>query len=161
LQDKNGRTKIVYINDASGNRIGGYFVRYDANGRETGRESFTDKPATPDPAVGLDGTYDGRISGGSSGALKITVLAGRVSGTIGGVHEGDPITASFASALGADGSFSAPATGVLRTTWGDGKTSTFTFTGTIRGKVDGKSGAGTWSGGNNWGKSSGSWQAAK
>ena len=162
VKDKNGMTKVIYINDANGNRIGGYYVKYDANGREIGRESFTETPTPPEPPpAALDGTYAGRITGGSSGSLRITVQGGQVSGTIGGVHEGDPITASFSGTLGKDGSFSASAAGTLRTTWSDGKTSSFTFTGTVSGRVNGRTGTGSWSGGNTWGKSSGTWQASK
>ena len=162
VKDKNGMTKVIYINDANGNRIGGYYVKYDANGREIGRETFTEKPAEPDTTpTALDGTYSGRISGGSTGSLRITVQGRQLTGSIGGVHEGDPITASFSGSLGTDGSFSAPASGVLKTTWGDGKTSTYTFTGRVSGKVNGRSGSGTWSGGNTWGSSKGTWQASK
>lgn len=162
VKDKNGMTKVIYINDANGNRIGGYYVKYDANGREIGRETFTEKPTPPEPPpASLDGTYSGRISGGSSGSLTITVRGGQVSGTIGGVHEGDPIHATFSASVGADGSFSASASGTLRTTWSDGKTSSYGFTGRVSGKVNGRSGSGSWSGGNTWGSSKGTWQASK
>jgi hypothetical protein len=161
VKDKNGMTKLVYINDANGNRIGGYTVRYDANGREIGRESFTEKPAEPQGNAALDGTYSGRISGGSSGTLRLTVSGGHINGTIGGVHEGDPITASFSGTLGSDGAFSASASGTLRTTWGDGKTSSYGFTGRVSGRVNGRSGSGSWSGGNSFGQSKGTWQASK
>ncbi|HRK24600.1 MAG TPA: hypothetical protein PLQ11_06575, partial [Beijerinckiaceae bacterium] len=167
VKNSSGMTKVVYINDANGNRIGGYYVNYDASGKETGRQHFTEsggaQPQTASAPVNpaLEGTYSGRIAGGSSGSLTFTVSGGQVSGTIGGVHEGDPINASFSGPLSAEGTFSAAANGVLRTTWADGKTSTFTFTGKIGGKVNGRSGSGTWSGSNRWGASKGTWSASK
>jgi len=166
VKSKDGMTKVVYINDANGNRIGGYYVNYDASGKETGRQHFkesggADSQSASAPNPALDGTYSGRITGGSSGSLTITVSGGQVSGTIGGVHEGDPITASFSGPLSADGGFSAAAKGTLRTTWSDGKTASFTFAGKVSGKVNGRSGSGSWSGGNQWGASQGTWSARK
>ncbi|GEO83756.1 MULTISPECIES: hypothetical protein [Alphaproteobacteria] len=111
-------------------------------------------------AADLAGQYNGRISGKASGSLTFVVSGSSISGSISGVFEGDSFTARFSGSLNADGSFSAPTTGVLQ-----GKlykeTKPYPFNGTVSGRVDGTSGAGQWSGSNKWGGGSGSWQASK
>jgi len=163
LEDSNGRTKVVYINDAKGNRIGGYYIHYDKNGREIGRETFTETPNTPtvqEPAATLSGRYQGPISGASSGSIALTVSGSSVNGTVTGVFKGDSFRASFSGSLNGDGSFSAPAQGVLQGNWGDHVTP-YPFNGRVSGRVDGRGGTGTWSGKNQWGGGSGTWRASK
>ena len=164
LKDKNGTTKVVYVNDAQGNRIGGYYVHYDANGRETGRESFKenapDQQPTQQPAATLSGRYVGRISGEAGGSIEMTVSGASVSGRISGSYQGDAFTSSFSGAVNGDGSFSAAARGVLQGNL-NGKISPYSFNGAVKGRVDGRSGSGSWSGKNSWGAASGSWSARK
>ena len=163
LKDANGTTKVVYINDANGNRIGGYYVHYDKNGREIGRETFTETPNTPtaqEPAAVLSGRYQGPISGASSGSITLNVSGSSVSGTVTGVFKGDSFRANFSGSLNGDGSFSAPAQGVLQGNWGDHVTP-YPFNGRVSGRVDGRGAAGAWSGKNQWGGGSGTWRASK
>lgn len=161
IKDRNGTTKVIYINDASGNRIGGYYVHYDAAGREIGRESFKETPPEPQqPAPTLSGRYAGRITGQAGGSFEMTVSGATVSGRISGSYQGDGFTSSFSGALNADGGFSAPAHGVLQGNLG-GKISPYPFNGVVSGRVDGRSGAGAWSGKNQWGAASGQWSARK
>lgn len=165
LKDKNGTTKVVYINDAAGNRIGGYYVHYDASGREIGRESFKESPPEPQqptqqPAAALSGHYVGRISGQAGGSFEMTVSGASVSGRISGAYQGDAFSSSFSGAINADGGFSAAAHGVLQGNLG-GKISPYPFNGVVSGRVDGRAGSGNWSGKNQWGAAAGQWSARK
>lgn len=163
LKDANGATKVVYINDANGNRVGGYYVHYDKNGREIGRETFTETPNTPtvqEPSADLSGRYQGPISGGSNGSITLTVSGSSVSGTVSGVFKGDSFRASFSGSLNGDGSFNASAQGVLQGNWGDHVTP-YPFNGRVSGRVDGREATGAWSGKNQWGGGSGTWRASK
>ena len=163
VQDSNGTTKVIYINDANGNRIGGYYVHYDPSGREIGRETFKEtanNPPIQQPAVVLSGHYRGRISGRSSGSIAITVAGSSISGSISGVHEGDSFSASFSGSIGGDGSFDVPAQGVLQGKWGDHVTP-YPLSGHVSGRVDGRAGAGRWSGRNQYGTDGGTWKASK
>jgi hypothetical protein len=165
IRNQAGMSKLVYINDAAGNRIGGYYVHYDAQGREIGRETFKESPAVPEqpvqqPGSILSGQYKGRIGGQASGSMSITVAGASVSGSISGVYKGDRFTSTFSATLQADGSFSGAARGVLQGEFA-GKISPYPFDGTVSGRVDGTTGSGKWSGKNRFGGASGSWQAAK
>ncbi|MCC3246470.1 hypothetical protein LG047_14280 [Methylocystis sp. WRRC1] len=162
LQDKNGKTKVVYIYDAKGNRIGGYYVHYDKDGREIGRDPFKESgdETQQQPGAVLDGRYQGRITGKSSGTITLTVSGSNVSGTIKGVYSGDSFTARFSGSLNSDGSFDAAAQGVLYGDWGD-RVTPYRVSGHVKGRVDGRRGAGSWSGKNQWGSDQGAWQASK
>lgn len=161
LQDKNGKTKVVYILDAKGVRIGGYYVHYDKDGREIGRDTFKESGETQQqPSAPLDGLYQGRITGKSSGAITLTVSGSTVSGTINGVYSGDSFNARFSGALNSNGSFDAPAQGVLYGNWGK-EVIPYRVSGRVSGRVDGRKGAGSWSGKNQWGSDQGKWQASK
>jgi len=163
LQDANGKTKVVYVNDANGNRIGGYYVHYDKQGVEIGRETFRETAGSPtqqQPAATLSGRYEGAIHGKSSGSIVVNVSGGAVSGSLHGAHEGDAFSATFSGALNGDGSFDVAASGVLQGNWGDHVTP-YPLSGRVSGRVDGHAGAGQWSGKNQWGSDGGSWQASK
>ncbi|NML75217.1 hypothetical protein HHL25_13875 [Rhizobium sp. S-51] len=132
------------------------FEEYRTN--VAGHSGLTVEPqaATAD----LAGQYSGRISGQASGSMSLVVSGASVSGSISGAFEGDAFTARFSGSLNGDGSFTAPTTGVLQ-----GKlykeVKPYPFNGTVSGRVDGRSGAGQWSGRNKWGGGSGSWQVTK
>jgi hypothetical protein len=160
LESPNGRTRLVYINDAKGNRIGGYYVHYDRTGKEIGRERFTEGASASNEPAPQAGAYSGRISGQAGGSIQLTVAGNVVSGRISGTYKGDGFTSNFRAALNPDGSFSAPARGVLN---GHvfSKIIPYDFNGTVSGRVDGKSGAGRWSGKNRYGGASGAWQASR
>lgn len=160
LESSNGRTRLVYINDAKGNRIGGYYVHYDRTGKEIGRERFTEGASASNEPAPQAGAYSGRISGQAGGSIQLTVAGNVVSGRISGTYKGDGFTSNFKGALNPDGSFSAPARGVLN---GHvfSKIIPYDFNGTVSGRVDGKSGAGRWSGKNRHGGASGAWQASR
>lgn len=112
------------------------------------------------PAGDLSGQYKGRISGQASGSMTLVVNGTSITGSISGTYEGDSFTARFSGALSADGSFSAPTTGVLQGKLFD-EVKPYPFNGKVSGRIDGRSGSGQWSGGNTWGSGSGNWQAAK
>jgi len=123
-----------------------------------GHSGLTEEPQ--EPAADLAGQYSGRISGKASGSLRLTVSGSSVSGSVSGSYDGDGFNASFSGSIGADGAFNAPLNGVLQGTVFS-ETKPYTFSGTISGRVDGQSGSGQWSGSNEWGGASGSWQASK
>ena len=163
LQDSKGKTKVVYIQNEKGERIGGYYVHYDPQGRETGRETFSEKPDTgtqQQVSATLTGSYRGAISGKASGAISFSVNGSSISGTVNGVFEGDSFSSRFSGTLNPDGSFNAPAQGVLQGNL-NGKISPYAFSGHVAGRITGSGGSGTWSGRNQWGGGSGSWQARK
>ena len=90
--DKNGPTKLFYVKDANGNTIGGYYIHYDKQGREIGREFFKETSGSPteqQPAATLSGQYAGSIRGKSAGTIVVNVSGGSVSGSLRGVHEGE------------------------------------------------------------------------
>ncbi|MBW8321546.1 MAG: hypothetical protein K0M47_20070, partial [Rhizobium sp.] len=119
---------------------------------------ITEEPQQP--AADLAGQYGGRISGKASGSLSLVVAGSSVSGSISGSFEGDGFTARFSGSLGADGAFSAPLTGVLQGTVFK-ETKPYPVSGTLNGRVDGRSGSGQWSASNKWGGGSGGWQVSK
>lgn len=161
LKDKNGTTKVIYINDSNGNRIGGYYIRYDATMKEIGREPFTVTPDAPVPAIVLAGAYRGRISGQSTGSISFTVAGSQVSGSIGGTYQGDTYSATFTTGIGANGAFSGGIQGVLNGKMGDGKIQRYSFTGTIQGRIGEAGATGSWAAHNQYGNAKGNWQAAK
>ena len=161
LKDKNGTTKVIYINDSKGNRIGGYYIRYDASMKEIGRENFTVTPDAPVPATVLAGAYRGRISGQSTGSISFTVTGTQVSGSIGGTYQGDTYSATFATGIGANGTFSGGIQGVLNGKMGDGSIQRYSFTGTIQGRIGEAGATGSWAAHNQYGNAKGNWQAGK
>ncbi len=89
MANKDGRSKVVYINDADGNRIGGYVIHYDKDGREIGRVSWDEKPPPPpEVGAGADGHYDGTVTFHArpakevTGTLSLDVRGGKVKGVL-------------------------------------------------------------------------------
>lgn len=83
-----------------------------------------------------------------------------MSGRISGVFKSDSFSSTFSGGLNGDGSFTAPARGVLQGNF-LGKVSPYPFNGTVSGRVDGSSGSGRWSGKNRYGGGGGAWQARR
>jgi hypothetical protein len=57
--DKNGKSRLTYVKDASGNVVGGYTTHFDANGKEIGREEFKSNPAPESGAAEPDTSESG------------------------------------------------------------------------------------------------------
>ena len=163
VKDSKGMTKVVYIQNAKGERIGGYYVKYDANGRETGRESFTVAPEPQQPSnqiAALAGSYRGSLAGQASGSVSFTINGSSISGSVNGSYSGDSFTSSFSGTVNADGSFNAPVRGTLQGKLGN-SVKPYPFSGSFTGRVGPGGGSGSWSGRNQYGGASGNWRASR
>lgn len=159
VDDKNGRTKVVYIKDAQGNVVGGYYAHYDAQGNFKGKEPFNGlgTPTTSDlpSQADLQGNYSGSFSGGATGHITLYVSGAIVSGTISGTKDGDAVHAQFSGAIDGSGRFGANISGTVE--WGKG----IAFGGNMEGRIDKNGGSGTWTGAGGLDKASGSWRISR
>lgn len=159
VQDKKGKTKLVYIKDSKGDIVGGYYAHYDSQGNLVGKEPFNGSgaPSTSNlPVQGaLQGTYSGSFSGGgASGSITLHVSGAIVGGSISGQKSGDPVHAQFSGSIDGSGGFQANITGTVE--WGKG----VPFGGTMSGQFTQSSASGSWYGAGGLDKASGTWHAA-
>ena len=157
VQDKKGKTKLVYIKDSQGNIVGGYYAHYGPDGSLIGKEPFNGS-GTPSPSNlpvqgALQGTYSGSFSGGATGSITIHVSGAIVSGTIRGQKDGDALTAHFNGSVDGAGGFQANITGSVD--WGDG----IRFGGNMSGHFTQTSASGSWTGAGGLDKAAGTWHA--
>jgi hypothetical protein len=147
--------RFVYVRDAAGNTIETIEIHYDANGREIKRIRTKEKP------VGIDGTYVGRFSGMAAGSFRMAVTAGAVSGTISGSSEGDAVSASMSGSVSALGTLGATVSGSMTGSFGGGKPMTWSFRGTMSGRVANGTASGTWTAKGSGVTRNGSWSASR
>jgi hypothetical protein len=172
IEDKNGKIRLTYIKDASGNTVGSYQTHFDANGNETGRDaiSYNNPQENPqgkiDKLPSLDGSYSGTFSGGSGGSISFTVTKGAVSGRISGSYKGDPVDGTFSGTVDATGTMNTSLQGMVHVTTqdedGNSVTDDYRFTGEISGTITATGPAsGNWIGSNGDFAPQGAWTASK
>jgi hypothetical protein len=108
----------------------------------------------------LDGTYQGRVVGGGSGNLTLTVTAGQVSGKVSGSSDGDGFRGSLHGTVSPAGFIQATITGTLV----DSQSPTgeaYGFHGTFTGTLQATSASGTWTAKNEYGDQKGTWTAKR
>lgn len=108
----------------------------------------------------LDGTYQGRVSGGGAGSLTLTIKSGVVEGQVSGSSAGDGFRARLKGSISPAGFISAHLSGTLvdsASTTGDA----YGFQGTFSGTLHGNQANGTWTAHNEYGDQKGSWNASR
>lgn len=147
--------RFVYIRDAAGNTIETIEIHYDANGKEIRRFRRLET------AEGLDGIYVGRFSGMAAGSFGLTIQGGSAKGVINGTSDGDAVNASMTGTVSPQGMLSGSVSGIMTGSLGGGKPTTWSFRGTMSGRVASGTASGAWTATGSGVTRRGTWSASR